>query len=215
MYKDLITQIAKYLKKEEIYYPYVNFYTYNITENYMRIHCYLYLVSSLEDKMNIKFLLLEFYPYSDYFTLFIDTFENNDNIYFFFVEKSDNFFYPKMIFLIDKNRKFKIFNYRYLFETFFSETDRYNERDQYGNRAFSSYEILKKYIFEILEKCDESKYRFLLPSFVRKISKKNIKLIKEGFSVIDNFLASDIFLRVKIGPTEEEKKYIQCVGYID
>lgn len=160
MYKDILTQIAKYLKPQKIYYPHLDFILFGNGE----IDYYLSLINSIEGEISTKFLLFNFCNYS----YFIDKIEKDNNLYFLLIQKeaSSALFYPKIIFIIDKNMSLKIFNHKLLC--------RYDSNIM---PYFYSRDDLRKHILEVPRLCENKTIPYpFLSSIIYQLDKKKYRI---------------------------------------
>lgn len=202
MYKDILTQIIKYLKLNEKYYILLKIFDYC----HNRVGYHFYLIHKIKNKIKEQVLLdhIDINESADE-RFVIDEFYEGDNKVFLVSIESALFvryitMLPRILFIIN-NKELKIINYQMisLNLSFSSEIIQ-----SFPYRNANDINRIEKYILELIKKCENNDIKNLL--FFNYFEFDDISLVEESLKTFKNI--TEIPYIDKDYISEEDKKYI-------
>lgn len=199
MYKDLITQITKYLEPKIIYYPTLKIFR----QDKDSINFFLYFTCEINGKIISQTFINEIIVGS----FFMDKFYDNGDLFFLIGEeialRSEDNYIPIVLFYINKKKELKIFENRGKLSpspsifTFALIVPSIFKWKTYGAWHIDIPSSLRDSIIPMTS------------SNIYKISKRDIELIEEAIEIIWDIVNSETSELDKIELSEKEKKYIE------
>lgn len=193
MYKDLITQITKYLRPKILHYPTLEIEKMNDKDGTIKFH--FYLISRINDDLEFKIyfdsLYIKIAMHCYRFTVIRNYIDKN--LYFQIVREiypecqTDKYYSPIVMFNINENMELRFF--RPYFQYVYNQSD-----------------------LSSLSKSNIKEYNCGYPINIysnNKFDKKSIKLMEEGFEIINKIGRSDLSKLEEKNLTDKEKKYIK------